>query len=333
MHSSKLASIQIIAWKILERHHIDPASVFKNVQLNPNLMYKPGARHPLNKVADLWEEMEKMIKDPCFGLTAAECWHPSNFGTMGYAMLMSTSLRVALERLIRFNRVIEDINFGKLHEDRSAGTLTFTLSNIEGTSFSPAREDAALAWLVSSLRVNYQNPVAFASVNFTHPAPVCSGKYYEFFKSHVNFDSPIASLTLSLEDVDRILPSANEELAVFNDQLMTTYLAALDKEDLLTQVKKIIIEHLPSGNATVDVVAAELYYSSRNFQRALQQEGTTFTALLNESRMALATRYVKDDKVDLTDLAFLLGFSELSTFSRSFKRWTGKSPTQYRKAA
>jgi AraC-like DNA-binding protein len=165
----------------------------------------------------------------------------------------------------------------------------------------------------------------------THPEPNCSGRYYEFFKSPVIFNAPVASLAISLENADRILPSANEELAAFDDHLMSDYLLTLDKEDLLTQAKKIIVEHLPSGDATVDVVASELFYSSRNFQRALQKEGTTFTALLSECRMKLATQYIRDDKIDLTNLAFLLGFSELSTFSRSFKKWTGKSPSQYRK--
>ncbi len=180
MHASKLASIQIVAWKILEKHHIDPVSVFKKVRLNPALMHQPGARHPLDKVADLWKEMANRIKDPCFGLTSAECWHPSNFGTLGYAMLVSTSLRMALERLIRFHRVIEDIDFGEIHEDKSAGILTFTISNSKGTSFSPAREDAALAWLISILRMNYQDELATVSVNVTHPAPLCSEKYINF---------------------------------------------------------------------------------------------------------------------------------------------------------
>lgn len=331
MHSSKLASIQIVAWKMLEKYHVDPLTVFNTVGLNPGLMHKPGARHALDKVAALWEEMAKKIKDPCFGLAAAECWHPSNFGTLGYAMLVSISLRTALERLIRFHRVIEDIDFGKLQEDKETGTLVFSIGNVNKTPFSPAREDAALAWLLSILRMNYQDALATVSVNFTHPEPVCSGEYYEFFKSHVNFNSAVAGFALSLEDADRILPSANEELAAFDDHLMTDYLATLDEDDLLTQVKKIIVERLPSGDVTVDFVASELCYSSRNFQRALQQEGTTFTFLLNKSRMELATRYVRDDKIDMTDLAFLLGFSELSTFSRSFKRWTGKSPSQFRK--
>lgn len=333
MHASKLASIQLVAWKILETYHIDPVAVFKEVQLNPALMFEPGARHSLDKIVHLWAELGKKIEDPCFGLIAAECWHPSNFGILGYAMLVSTSLRTALERLIRFHRLIEDIDFGELCEDKVAGTLAFTISNVSGTSFLQGREDAALAWLMSILRMNFQDTLSPVSMHFTHPEPVCSGKYFEFFKSPVNFNASTASMVLSLEDADKILPSANDELAAFDDHLMTDYIATLDEKDMLTQVRKAIVEHLPSGDATVEIIASELFYSSRNFQRALQQEGTTFTALLNECRMSLAKQYVRNKKFDMTDLAFLLGFSELSTFSRSFKRWTGKSPSQYRKVS
>ena len=335
MHLTKLASIQLIAWKILEAQNQDPASVFKKVQLDHDLMYQPGARYPLNKIAELWKEMERRVTDPCFGLTAAapECWHPSYFGTLGYAMLVSTSLRIALERLIRFHRVISEAHFGKLYEDKEAGTLVFALTYINEIPYIQAQEDAALAWIMSILRMNFQDDIAAVSVNLTHSCPEGAGKYYEFFKSPVKFDSPVSSLALSLDIVDNILPSRNDELALFDDQIMTKYLTALDQEDLLAKVRKAIIEHLPSGDATVDNIAFELGYSARTFQRLLQQEGATFIALLNEIRMEIAEHYVRDKNRDLTEVAFLLGFAELSTFSRSFKRWTGKTLLQYRKVA
>ncbi|HID69578.1 MAG TPA: hypothetical protein EYP35_03755 [Desulfobacterales bacterium] len=106
MYLTKLASIQLVVWNILEKYNEDPVPVFKQVQLNPSLMHKPGTRHSLRKIAELWIETGRRIKDPCFGLTAATCWHPSYFGTLGYAMLVSKSLRVTLERLIRFHTQI-----------------------------------------------------------------------------------------------------------------------------------------------------------------------------------------------------------------------------------
>lgn len=333
MYLTKLASIQLVLWNMLEKYNHDPAVVFKKVQLDPALMYQSGARYSLRKIAELWEEMERQIKDPCFGLTAATSWHPSHFGTLGYAMLLSTSLRITLERLIRFHRVISDAHFGELHEDKDKGTLVFTLMYKDETSYSRGREDSALAWIMSVLRVNYQRDFAPVSVSLTHSRPSCGGKYYEFFQSPVTFDSPASCLVLPLDVVDVVLPSGNEELAAFNDQAMTQYISTLNNDSLVTKVKKLITEHLPSGDATVERVATELYLSTRKLQRLLRVEETTFITLLNETRMEIAGEYVQDRNIDLTEVAFLLGFAELSTFSRSFKRWTGKSPMQYRKAA
>jgi AraC-like DNA-binding protein len=189
-----------------------------------------------------------------------------------------------------------------------------------------------LAWIMSALRVNLQQKLAPISVSFTHGRPVCAGKYYEYFQSPVIFDSPVSRLELPLDMVDLILPSGNEKLATFSDQAMAIYLATLDNEDLVTRVKKIIVEHLPSGDATVENAAAELYLSTRKLQRLLKEKGTTFISLLNETRMRIARQYVQNKNMDLTEIAFLLGFAEMSTFSRSFKRWTGQSPIQYRKA-
>lgn len=333
MHLTRLASVQLMLWNMLEKYNQDPAAVFKKVGLDIGRMYQPGARYHLDKIAALWEEMDRRIPDPCFGLTAATNWHPSHFGTLGYAMLMSSSLRITLERLIRFHRVISDARFGKLHEDQDKGTLVFTLVYEDEKPYQQPREDAALALIMSALRVNFQQKLAPVSVTFTHNCTDCAGKYYKFFQSPITFDAPASSLALSLDVVDLVLSSGNEELAAFNDQVMTQYLATLNKDTLVKRIKTIIVEHLPSGDATVENAASELSLSTRKLQRLLQQEGTTFISLLNETRMEIAKQYVQDKKMDLTEVAFLLGFAELSTFSRSFKRWTGKSPIQYRKAA
>jgi len=90
---------------------------------------------------------------------------------------------------------------------------------------------------------------------------------------------------------------------------------------------------MPSGKVTVEHVAVELGVSGRKLQRILHEKGTTYLAVLNDTRMDIAKGYIRNKSMDLTEVAFLLGFAELSTFSRSFKRWTGKSPLQFRKAA
>jgi AraC-like DNA-binding protein len=73
--------------------------------------------------------------------------------------------------------------------------------------------------------------------------------------------------------------------------------------------------------------------SSRKLQRQLQSAGTTFNTILNEIRQDLAQNYLGEENNSMTEIAFLLGFSESSAFSRAFKRWMGVSPTEYRKAS
>ncbi len=333
MYLTKLASIQLVLWKMLEKYNEDPAPVFKQVQLNPALMYKTGERYSLTKIAELWKEMGRRIKDPCFGLSAATCWHPTNFGTMGYALLTSNSLRITLERLIRFHRVISDADFGTLEEKREKNMLSFILKSEKEEEYTRGREDAALAWILSVLRVNYQGELLPVSVHLTHPKPHCSAQYYEFFQAPVYFDSPTCQLNLSLDVVDSILPSGNKEFSAYGDQAMTTYIESLTTGNQLHQIKEIIVENLPSGNVTVQQVATTLGMNKRKLQRVLKDEGTSFIAVLNDTRMDLAKQLIQDKQADLTEVAFLLGFAELSTFSRSFKRWTGKSPLQFRKAA
>jgi AraC-like DNA-binding protein len=170
-------------------------------------------------------------------------------------------------------------------------------------------------------------------VSFKHNNRGCLKRYSDFFRSPVTLNAPTSSLTLSLEIADQNLLSGNKELATLNDQIMSQYLNDLDDTNLSKKVQSIIIEHLPSGNISVEAVADQLAVSSRSLQRQLREEGQSFTSLLDKSRREIALQYVKNHQFELTEVAFLLGFSDLSTFSRSFKRWTGYSPEQYRKVA
>ena len=330
MYAMNNASLLRGVWNILESYGIAPELLFREMGLNPELMKRPGGRYGLDSIDNLWRKSSEIIDDPCFGLKAAEFWHPSNFGALGYAMLASNTLRTALERVDRYHRFLSDERFIKLIETEEG--LTFTLIFSHEKRDIPARNDAVLAVTMSMCRVNYIEDLAPVSVTFTHPKPSCSAKFYEYFRSPVVFEAPTNSLTLPLEAVDKSLPGSNPQLAELNDQVMIEYLAQLDHDRITEKAKAVIIDQLPSGNVTDENVARELYMSSRNLQRQLQSAGTTFNTLLNEIRQDLAQKYLRDQDTSMTEIAFLLGFSESSAFSRAFKRWIGVTPTQYRKA-
>jgi AraC-like DNA-binding protein len=328
---TKLASIQHILWEILEDYGIDPDPVFRRVNLNPDLLFEPGARYPLDGIAALWREIERLIEDPCFGLKTAEHWHPSHFGTIGYAMMASSTVRNGLERLIRYHRVVSDARFGELIEDRERGCLDVKLNWNEEQPWKPAREDAALTFILSSCRLNYNKPLHPKRVEMTHNQHQCLERYEKFFNCRVDLNRPAPLISLSLNDVDKPLRTGDEYLAQLHDGVMEDYISRLSEVRLIRSVQKVLAAQLPAGPVTVDAVARELGMSTRKLQRDLKLEGTTYQQLLNKTRKELAQRYVKDTDNDLTEVAFILGFADLSTFSRSFKRWTGVSPSRFRK--
>ncbi len=328
---TKLASIQHILWEILEEYHIDPEPVFRRVKLDPDLLFEPGARYPLSGISALWLEMERLINDPCFGLKTADHWHPSHFGTIGYAMLASSSVRKGLERLMRYHRVVSDARFGELIDDSDNNMVHVKLNWNEEEPWSAGREDAALTFILSSCRLNFKKRLDPKRVEMTHNQHQCLGHYEKFFNCRVDLNRPAPVLSFSLNDADKPLRSGDEYLAQFHDRIMEDYISRLSEVRLIRSVQRILATKLPDGLVSVDSVARELGMSTRKLQRDLKIEGTTYQELLNRTRKDLAQRYVRDTHNDLTEIAFILGFADLSSFSRSFKRWTGLSPSRYRK--
>jgi len=330
IYATNKASLLVVLWNILKFYGIDAEPLFREMALNPEVMKQPGGRYRVKDIDKLWRKASEVIDDPCFGLKAAELWHPSNLGALGYAMLASNTLRTSLERLDRYHRFLTDKEFMKLDDTEEGLRLTLVLSH--GNSDIPQQKDATLAVTLSMCRVNYVEDLAPVSVTLKHPKPSCSAKFFEYFRSPVLFEAPTYSLTLSLEAVDKILPGSNPQLAELNDQIMIEYLAKLDQDRIAHKVKAVIIDQLPSGKVTDESVAQTLYMSPRKLQRLLQGDGTTFNFILNQIRLDLAQKYLREQDTSITEIAFLLGFSESSAFSRAFKRWMGVTPSQYRKA-
>jgi AraC-like DNA-binding protein len=214
-------------------------------------------------------------------------------------------------------------------EDTAEG-LTFTLSNSLEHS---VRMDYAMATVMAMCRINFGPNLKPVAVRFIHPEPFCGDKYFASFRGPVYFDADSDSLTLASKDVDQRLPGGNPHLAEINDRIIIRYLATLTNDDIVNRVQTAIIDLLPSGMVSDEKVAGRLFMSVRSLQRKLQQSGTSFRKLLDRTREELARQYICDRGVDLTEIAFLLGFSEHSAFSRAFKRWTGQTPSDMRRAA
>ena len=150
--------------------------------------------------------------------------------------------------------------------------------------------------------------------------------------NEINFDQPENQLLIPLSLVDEILTGANPELALLNDKVITHRLARLDRGDIVARLKSVLLDQMPHGNISDDSVADALHMSVRTLQRKLAELNCNFRAVLVELRRELAEQYIMDNSLTLTEISLLLGFSEPSSFSRAFKNWTGKAPSEARQS-
>ncbi len=331
MPQTSLARLGKIVWKLLEEYGHDPEPLFLEVGLNPKLINNPDARMGYEVADKLWSKASETIADPCFGLHAIKHWHPSHFGALGYAWLASSSLRTAFNRFDRYVHTVSEFVDFQLEDTADGFVVNFipkpTMQDI------PARIDAILAIFIKMCRINVDEELNPSLVTFTHKEFPCSGEYYAFFRSPVQFGAATNSFTLPTEVIDQPLDGTNPQLAQLNDQLMISTLAKLNRNNIEQRVKAAIIEQLPSGNISQEMVADALHMSVRNLQRKLKNMDTSFRELLDEIRRDLAQQYVTSSDVNLSEITFLLGFSESSTFSRAYKRWHGVTPSEVRKSS
>jgi AraC-like DNA-binding protein len=266
--------------------------------------------------------------DPCFGLEAARFATQTTFHGLGYAVLASATLREAFERIIRYRRLIGDVVELSLEDVGERTRFVIDVSAPPGVPYEAV--DAFASTCVRSARVlsgrRNLDPVA---VMLERPEPSPSAAYRRLFHAPVSFSQPQNVLEFRRADLDAPLPSANAELAKSNDQVVVSYLARLERAGVSSRVLAALVQGLPDGPPSKAHIARQLGMSPRNLQRHLAEEGTSYKALLNDARADLARSYVRAGRLSVTEIAFVLGFAETSTFSRAFKRWTGRSPRQY----
>ncbi|MCG6863188.1 MAG: AraC family transcriptional regulator [Chromatiaceae bacterium] len=332
MIATALASIARPLWRLLEHYRVDPALLFREVGLDPALMHEPRGRYKVERTLAAWQKAADLIEDPCFALKVAELWHPPDLHALGYAFLASSTLRSALDRVVRYMAIVNDRVRFRVEEKSEHVICTFDYLD-PGLEMPASVEDARWALFLSLCRQSYGESLNPAGVRFQHSRPLCPGDYYELFRCPILFGCETSAVSFARCDVYRPLPAANRELARANDRILANFLKELTEDDLVTKVKKAIAEELPSGSPKDDLIAKSMFMSARNLHRKLSAVGANYSALLDAVRRELAEQYIGDPTLSLGEISFLLGFSEQSAFSRAFRRWTGKAPSTFRDAA
>jgi len=327
---SVFAPSTVILWKSIESYGLDPAPMFAAEEIEIKLPIDPSLRLPYVKIDRLRARAVELCGDEAFGLRSASVYLPSQLGALGYAWQASLTLRKACQRLERFVRIVNDKAVVRV-EDRD-GCMVVTLKLDVPSECESARDDGALALITRMCRLISGDDFRLHTVNFRHSPPRDIKPYFEYFACPLNFDQADNQLLIPLSLVDEILTGANPELALLNEKVVTHRLARLDRGDIVARLKSVLLDQMPHGNISDDSVADALHMSVRTLHRKLAELNCSFRTILVELRRDLAEQYIMDNSLTLTEISLLLGFSEPSSFSRAFKNWTGKAPSEARQS-
>jgi AraC-like DNA-binding protein len=315
-------------WRQLESYGIDPEPLFREHGVDPNALFDQGARIPYERAERLNSAAARLSGDPFFGLKSADYFRPAHLGALGFAWLASSSLSTAFERLSRYARVIQEKLIIELSEEESL--LHVRINACIPVANEAFREDMQLSAMVKFCRTIAGNDFNPARVCFQQAQPENCALHYELFRCPIEFGADDTSFVLNRKDADRRLTGSNDELARLNEHIVVKYLAHNAREDIVNRAKAAILDGLCNGSVTEKSIASELHMTPRNLHRKLQRQNTSFKQILTEVRKDLALQYIQDRSKTLTEISFLLGFSEVSSFSRAFKGWTGKPPSEAR---
>lgn len=313
----------------LEDRGLDVRALVAQAGLDPVSLNTLDARLPLAASTRLWQLAAEQLPEEDLGLWVSRYSSPTTFHALGYAFMASNTLLEGLRRIVRFYSMVSDAAHLNLETQDDKLTLRWQLV---APRLGPSCEgmEAIIALILRSCRKIRGRELAPVSVSLMRPEPRNPQLFEQFFRCEMRYGSPCYEVSFARQDVEQSLLWGNEDLARSNDKVVEEYLRRLELGSVATRLRMLLVRELPSGVQAHDHYAQKLGMSGRSLQRKLTGEGTSFNQVLNETRSDLACAFLgHTPRQSLTEIAFLLGFSDTSSFSRAFQRWHGVSPGSY----
>jgi AraC-like DNA-binding protein len=288
-------------------------------------------RLPAAIIHQMLDAVVSMTGDPDIGLKGAMARSPGDGGVLEYAVSSASTVNDAIAAAARYAALMTDALEMRLEiigKDAFVRLDNRVVLPRAGMDFQVGAIYRAFScvWAAGagpSLRVYFQYPKPENTAQFA----------YTFGETPVEFGAAFTGFQFDAVWLTAKLSSAESTLHDVILRHAEKMLAELPRARKLTErVRSAILTELAGGNPSVAHVAPRLHMSARTLERRLEREGTTFSELLDEMRKGLALRYVGSQDLAFTEIAFLLGFSQVSSFHRAFKRWTNETPLNYRRA-
>jgi AraC-like DNA-binding protein len=319
--------------RVLEEQGQPIAALLEGTDIDPAGVDRAQTRISRRQLTTAYRNAIRISRDPAIALEVGSRMRVTTYGMYGYAMMSSASLGEALAFGIKYHEMATPTVRMALDLDDDEATAIFAVEDVLGDEDLLAFNlELQLSLALSLVRDLIGDDFALAEVRASYPRPRHAERYAAHFRCPVAFDQARDELRFDEWWLRRPLLRSNPiTLEVAREICDRTLRDMALGGGVARQVNEVISGDL-RRYCDVESVAAELGTTSRTLRRRLADEGTTFQDLLREIRAHFAITYLRETEMKIEDIADRVGFSDAANFRHAFRRWTGKSPSEYRGA-
>jgi AraC-like DNA-binding protein len=310
----------------LERRRIDPAPALGAAGITREALSQIENRLPAENVRDLWEAAAIAARDRSFGVHVAEQLPLGTFDLVEYLFATSENLGEGLRRITEYIRLIQEPAPLRLVIEPLSAVIVRP-----AVIHAPQYDEFSLALLVIRCRECTGVDWVPQRVQFGHRRPDDDGELERVFRCPVKLGAPHTQLRFRRALLRLPMIRRDSRLLAILERYAASLLAGLHAQgSLAVRASSAIAKELARKPPTLTTTARALRRSPRTLQRQLAREGASHSNLVEDVRRALALEHIGDASISITEIAYMLHFSDPAAFNRAFKRWTGESPRRYR---
>lgn len=306
--------------------------LLEEIQIDPSFLANPMARVSVEQAMDTWKAIINQTGNHNIGLECGLKARYQMMGILGYVMMNSNSILNAWKKLCTYQELVLSIVLQKILIEGDRVTFAGTMQEKWQNEFR-FTIDYIYASSLALIKNSTPKEIYPLEVGFNYPKPEDVSRYYEIFNTEkIKFSCKNPYITFKKSDLENEITGTDSNMYDHFEGLLEDVARVHDKVDYQSRaVRNSILRRMKAEIPRIEDVSRELAMSVRSLQERLKKEGTSYQIILNNIRKDMAMKQLSRPDFTVTDVAFMTGFSDISVFSRNFKKWTGYTPTEFQK--